>query len=113
MIIDPGILRKLSYQVWRKNICKVSLFGWNGYGGLINLQVDHLSLVERINIRIKTDKGSNMNYRDLIIWIKSFSSKFFLTNQFHLFSGGQNFGSGIKSLLEFSINEIALDIVQD
>lgn len=62
---------------------------------------------------MKTSEKSYMNYKDLIIQIKSCSCKLFLSNQLQFFSGLKSSAYSVQPLPEFLINEIALNIAKD
>lgn len=69
--------------------------------------------MKKMNIRAKTGISSNVYYKDLIFWIKSYSCKLFFSNHFHLSGDEKNFGGELRAPPELPVSEVDLDIVQD
>lgn len=71
-----------------------------------------MGVIERINV-IENSEKQYVNYKNLIVVIKSCYCKLFLSNQLHLLVTGKGLGDRIQSLLKLLVIKIDFDITQD
>lgn len=67
-------------------------------------------MARKIDLKTKAGKSSNMNYKDLNLWIKRYGCKLFFSNWLYLSDDRNNLGNNIQLPSKLPISEINLDI---